>query len=120
MGALLAAIAFLGLGYGCLWSLQPLIVSAAQFGTRNYGSKYATLAIAAVAGSAPLTRLVVPHLYLAHADEEGWCIGPECFRGSLVSAGFACALGALCAWVLEAVSDKGYTGLPASSEEDSS
>ncbi|CAE8628394.1 unnamed protein product [Polarella glacialis] len=97
--ALLLAMPVLGFLYGCLWSLQPLLL-VELFGLRSYGSKYAVLAMAAVFGSTPLCRFVVPAFYEAHADENGWCIGSQCFQGSLFFGAAACSLGAIFAEIL--------------------
>merc|ERR1711924_41326 len=97
---LLLLLPFFGFGYGSLWCLQPLLV-VENFGLTAYGSKYAVMSLAAVVGSTPLCRLVVPFFYDAHADEAGWCIGADCFMGSLLAASGFCLIGALVACFLD-------------------
>jgi len=99
--ALLMAMPSVGFVYGCMWSLQPLL-AAELFGLRSYGAKYAMLSLAAVTGSTPLSRVIVPAFYELHADSTGWCTGGACFRGPLLCASAACAAGALAAFRLEA------------------
>lgn len=98
--ALLAAMPPLGFMYGCYWPLLPVLVSE-LFGLRAFGAKYAWLTFAAVTGSFPLSYLVVPHFYEAHADESGWCVGIGCFQGSLWCAAAICGLGAVLAVLLD-------------------
>jgi len=104
--ALLLAVPVLGFGYGSLWSLMPLLVSEVV-GLRSYGSKYAMLALAAVVGSAPLSRVVVPFFYDMHTGRGDWCVGADCFRGSLYCAGASCFLGAVLAWCLHGACARG-------------
>merc|ERR1712232_121311 len=103
---LIFAMPILGFGYGCLWSLMPLLTSE-LIGQKSYGAKYSMLACSAVVGSAPLSRLVVPFFYEAYADGNGWCVGVSCFKGSLYCAGAFCLIGSILALSLDGSSGGG-------------
>jgi len=98
---MLISIPLLGFGYGCLWSLQPLLIAELFGKRRDFGSKYGILAIAAVLGSTPLVEVAVPYFYNQYADDDGFCRGPGCFRGSLLTAALSCAVGAMLAGFLD-------------------
>lgn len=90
----------MGFGYGCLWTLSPLLVSE-LFGLKSYGSKFATICFATILGSAPLSGIAVPFFYNRHADSSGSCVGRKCFGGAFGCAGALCLLAACLALRLD-------------------
>lgn len=78
------ASALVGLGYGAIFSLTPIITSAV-WGVRNFGTNWGLVAVVPAAGAA-IWGAVYSAVYQAGVgrDEggEGMCFGVRCYRGT--------------------------------------
>lgn len=95
-GALYVGSVFVGIFYGCQWSLMPATTSEI-FGLQHFGTLFNLIAIASPIGSYLLSVKVVGYLYDSEAEKEHHlkiphmtessektCYGSHCFRLSFL------------------------------------
>jgi len=81
--------AVVGVAYGGLWGVQPVIISEV-FGPKQYGLKYALSAIAAYAGSEIFSHYLAGSFYDQEArilGDGNTCLKPSCYNRFLAIAG---------------------------------
>eukprot|EP00051_Salpingoeca_urceolata_P016075 m.211948 g.211948 ORF g.211948 m.211948 type:complete len:177 (+) comp18582_c2_seq2:1194-1724(+) len=107
--SLFAAVVLLGVSYGSFFCLMPLLYSE-FFGVSNFGANFGLAGLAPAAGSEVFSTALAGHLADSHArhsyilvankdggDSVKHCLGPDCFRTTLLITTSACALGLIIA-----------------------
>ncbi|KAG8527799.1 uncharacterized protein KY384_007953 [Bacidia gigantensis] len=96
--------AFVGLGYGAVFSLTPIIISCV-WGVENFGTNWGTVAMVPGAGAA-LWSLIYAKVYQAGVGDDGSleCFGAKCYQSTF----FAMAIASWVAIALWAVAWKGW------------
>lgn len=92
----------LGACYGGMFTLIPAI-AADIFGLRHFAANYAGLQTACAIGSYVFPTQLAGWFYqkaAMHHEDEGMCIGRDCFGPAFVVEGLVCLVAAICAGVV--------------------
>ena len=82
--------ALIGLGYGAVFSLTPIIISVV-WGVQNFGTNWGVVAMFP-AGGAAVWGAAYSAVYQAGAGEDGLCYGKGCYQGTFWAM-------VICSWV---------------------
>ena len=82
-----AGAAAAGAAYGCMWTAIPSVASD-LYGLAHVGANYSLCVPTIVVASLLFSTWLAPAVYDGHADDDGDCVGADCFATAfLVTAG---------------------------------